>query len=232
MRSKSAILLMILAVLLLGLGGCQSPVLPHTVSVPAVPTGPSSGEVGQLLTFSTGGASCSAGHPVKYRFDWGDGTYSSWSPSTSASKAWAAAGTYQVRAQARCAVDTSVVSDWSSPKSVVITSQPTPPSCIPVGQLLEEFEENEVAARLKYQGKLIYVCGYVDAVRVSDLTGEPYVTLAKSPSAFTLRWVFCYFPKDAMPRLAQLKKGEYVTISGYFDVYLLGSVFLKNCRLP
>lgn len=103
------------------LAGCQQ-LSPHTVTSPSRPSGSSSGVTGQSLTFATGGASCSEGHPVQYRFDWGDGTYSSWSSSTSASKTWNSAGTRQVRAQARCAADTSVVSSWSSTRSVTITA--------------------------------------------------------------------------------------------------------------
>ncbi|MBC7093693.1 DUF4352 domain-containing protein, partial [Candidatus Bipolaricaulota bacterium] len=107
--------------LFLGLTGCFN-LTQHFVSTPSRPSGPSAGEVGQLLTYSTGGASCSEGHPIQYRFDWGDGTYSSWSSSTTASKTWNSAGTYQVKAQARCATDPSVVSGWSSALSVSITA--------------------------------------------------------------------------------------------------------------
>jgi len=93
---------------------------PHTVSTPSIPSGPSTGNTGQSLSYSTGGSTCNQGHAVEYRFDWGNGTYSSWGSSTSASKSWGIAGTYQVKAQARCAANTSVVSAWSSAKSVTI----------------------------------------------------------------------------------------------------------------
>ncbi len=121
MRGRNIAVVLGLTVLLLGLGGCLGPG-PHTVSTPNRPSGPASGKVGQPLTYSTGEASCSEGHAVQYRFDWGDGTYSSWSSSTTASKTWNSAGTYQVKAQARCASDTSVVSSWSSTRSVTITA--------------------------------------------------------------------------------------------------------------
>lgn len=146
-----AVWMLLLAVgmvgLLLGLVGCQDLAqVPHTVSTPGRPSGPSSGEVGQSLTYSTGGASCSDGHSVQYWFDWGDGTYSSWSSSTTASKSWSSPGTYQVRAQARCSSDSSVVSSWSPSRTVTITapahtvstpSRPLGPSSDDVGQLLE-----------------------------------------------------------------------------------------------
>jgi hypothetical protein len=110
-----------LGVLLMGLVSCQTQV-PHTVSTPDTPSGPSTGQVGEILSFTTGGASCSQGHPLEYRFDWGDGTYSSWSSTPTASHSWTAAGTYQVKAQARCSLDRSVVSSWSSGKSVTIAA--------------------------------------------------------------------------------------------------------------
>lgn len=229
---RKPLLFVFFASLLVGFGGCISP-SPHTVSTPSPPSGPSAGEVGQLLTFSTGASSCSQGHPVEYRFDWGDGSYSSWSSATTASKIYQSAGSYHVRAQARCAIDPTVISAWSTSKIVTITGTPStgPLGCIPVGQLLDEFEANEVSARLKYEGKNIAVCGYVDSIRVNEFTGEPYVVLAESPRSLRLRWVFCYFPTSAMPRLAQLTRGSFVTIHGYFDTYLLGSVFLKRCTL-
>jgi hypothetical protein len=115
----------------------------ETVSTPDTPTGPSTGEIGQSLTFSTGGASSSMGHSLHYRFDWGDGTYSSWSSSTSASHSWSSAGTRTVRAQARCATHTSVTSSWSGEhpvsfdvETVSTPDTPTGPSTGEIGQSL------------------------------------------------------------------------------------------------
>jgi len=92
----------------------------ETIYTPNTPTGPSSGETGSSLSYSTGGASSSLGHSIQYRFYWGDGSYSSWSSSTSASHTYSSPGTFSVQAQARCATHTSVVSSWSGAKSVEI----------------------------------------------------------------------------------------------------------------
>jgi hypothetical protein len=92
----------------------------HTVSAPTAPSGPSSGQVGDSLDFSSGGATCSQGHSVRYRFDWGSRDYSNWSSSTSASHRYSSTGTYQVKAQARCSVVSSVTSEWSEAKTVII----------------------------------------------------------------------------------------------------------------
>ncbi len=106
------------AVLLMG--GCS---VPHTVSAPGVVQGPSEGIVGALLEFSTARESCSQGHGLEYRFDWDDGSYSEWRSATRASTVWDAEDTtYAVRVQARCKLDPSVVSAWSSPHPVSITA--------------------------------------------------------------------------------------------------------------
>ncbi|MEM4501068.1 MAG: S8 family serine peptidase, partial [Thermofilaceae archaeon] len=106
---------------------CRSLTIGHTVSPPSTPQGLSSGCVGNTLTFSTGGASCALGHALQYQFDWGDGNYSAWISSTSASYMYTHAGTYQVRARARCASDTSIVSTWSPALTVKISAPPSVP---------------------------------------------------------------------------------------------------------
>ena len=106
---------------------CEGPT-DHTVSRPNTPNGPSSGECEKLLTFSTGGASCNQGHSVQVRFDFGDGTTSSWSSSTSASHSYSAEGTFYVKAQARCASNHSIVSGWSEVRAVQIMCEEDPGS--------------------------------------------------------------------------------------------------------
>ena len=72
--------------------------------------------------YSTGGAVSNHGHAVQYKLDWGDGSDSGWlaAGTTSASHTWSGAGTYPVKAMARCSVHTTVESPWSSSMSVVI----------------------------------------------------------------------------------------------------------------
>lgn len=99
---------------------------PHTVTNPATPSGPDSGNVNSAYIFSTGSSTCSLGHVVQYRYDWGDGSSSNWSSSNKASHSWSQSGTYPVKAQARCSVDTAVVSGWSSSKNITLTVSPNP----------------------------------------------------------------------------------------------------------
>jgi len=92
------------------------------VTIPNILTGPVRGTVGVAYSYTTGGSTSSLGHPVMYRFDFGDGTYSAWSSSTSASHFWSYPGTFTIKAQAQCSTDTSIVSGWSSGLMVTISS--------------------------------------------------------------------------------------------------------------
>ena len=97
----------------------------HSVSDPWVPTGQPRGEKDVSYIFASGGSVCSQGHGVEYRFDWGDGSFSGWSSAAGASHSWATPGTYTVKVQARCAVDTSVLSGWSPGTAIAIQAQYT-----------------------------------------------------------------------------------------------------------
>jgi hypothetical protein len=84
----------------------------ETITTPNTPSGPTSLQVNESGTYTTGGSTNNFGHPIEYRFDWGDSEYSTWGSATR-SYSWPSAGTYSVRAQARCAAHPLLVSDWS-----------------------------------------------------------------------------------------------------------------------
>ncbi len=99
----------------------------EAINPPTVLTGPTSGTTGVGYSYAAGGSSSSLGDPIQYQFDWkGDGTaLSSWG-SAAQSNTWTAGGTYQVRARARCATHTTLVSNWSNslPVSIRVPEYP------------------------------------------------------------------------------------------------------------
>jgi len=99
---------------------CTSPA--EAISTPTTPSGPASGSTGTNYTYSTGGSTSNLGHPVQYRFDWGDGSAAVWLPvgTTSAQHSWTSPGTYLVKSRGRCSIHTSVVSNFSNTFSVTI----------------------------------------------------------------------------------------------------------------
>lgn len=99
----------------------------HAVSTPETPSGPASGQVGEVVCFSSEGAVCNQGHAVEYRFDWDDGEFSLWNTSTSAAHTYPSSGEYNVRAIARCGQAPGIESEWSQSRSVEVLDNPTSP---------------------------------------------------------------------------------------------------------
>jgi hypothetical protein len=96
--------------------------LAHFVTVPGEPQGDVIAVAGTSHAYATSGGNCNLDHPLQYRFDWGDGTYSSWLTvgQSSASHSWSAPGAYAVKAQARCSVEPAIVSPWSGQMTVTV----------------------------------------------------------------------------------------------------------------
>ena len=97
--------------------------LAHFVTLPAAPTGESMLVSGTSYEYATLGSTCfGTSHDIQYRFDWGDTTVSDWLPvgQTSAQHSWSSSGSYAVRAQARCVVETSIESSWSEQLIVTV----------------------------------------------------------------------------------------------------------------
>ena len=97
---------------------------------PLKPSGPTEGSVHVAYPYYTA-ATDPDGDRVHYRFDWGDGTYSIWSPLYNSGTlaytyhAWSQPGTFTVRAQAMD--EYGALSDWSTGISVTISSGNAPP---------------------------------------------------------------------------------------------------------
>ncbi|UCE38560.1 MAG: PKD domain-containing protein, partial [Thermoplasmata archaeon] len=93
---------------------------------PSKPSGPTSLLRGKSASFSTNTTDPDIGDQVRFRFDWGDGTTSTWtgwvnsSQSAAKSKSWGSAGTYNVKAQAEDAHEAR--SNWSAALKVTVTS--------------------------------------------------------------------------------------------------------------
>ncbi len=95
-------------------------IVAETITPPNTPTGDVSGEVDNSLSYTLTGGSSSEGHALEYSFDWDDGTTSAWSTATAVNHTWAAAGSYDVTARARCIEHPAAVSGNSLSLQVTI----------------------------------------------------------------------------------------------------------------
>lgn len=99
---------------------------------------------------------------------------------------------------------------------------------ISVDQLLSEYKSNEVAADQKFKGKVLEIAGTVNSIG-KDIGNDPYITL-KSGENFDFRGVQCYFDKSQESQLANISKGQQITIRGMCSG-LLGNVQIKKAQI-
>jgi len=107
--------------------GCTNPEDPpplaptETITTPNTPIGPRRIHPAVRGDYTTGGSASSFSHAVEYRFEF-EGNATSWSSSTQASHIFRVVGRWGIRAQARCAVDTDIVSEWTV--NIEVIAQP------------------------------------------------------------------------------------------------------------
>lgn len=212
------------ACMLAVLAGCVQPNVPP---VARFTRDPSSGTAPLFVAFDASLSTDSDGYIAGYSWAFGDGSSGT---GVTASHTYGGAGNYSATLTVRD--DVGATDSVTHTVSVATSSTPPPDAdySVTAGQILDEFEANEVAATLKYQGKTIAVSGYVDRVGMSVMD-RPYVALIRSPGLWTLSEVFCYFPASAMPALASLRKDDYATIVGSFDDYMFLTVWLEGLPL-
>ena len=90
-----------------------------------------------------------------------------------------------------------------------------------------EYMDNEIAADKKYKGKQLEVTGNIKNIG-KDVLGRLYITLETGDIFSTIQVFFKSSEEDA---IAELTKGQEVTIIGRGDGLSLTSVFIKNAEV-
>lgn len=96
-----------------------------------------------------------------------------------------------------------------------------------VVDLIQEYKDNEVAADEKYKGKTVKITGLVKDIG-KDILDNAYITINDGKD-ITWDYAQCYFKnKDEIAKVANLKKGDSVTVIGTVGSYNL-SLAVKKC---
>lgn len=117
----------------------------------------------------------------------------------------------------------------TAPKSSVShTTTEEPVIEVSVEQILKEYEENEVAADNKYKGKKVAISGVVDSVS-KDIIDDTYIKIdtGEKYEAFGAQ---CYIADTQFERVAELKPGDRITITGYVSSYSL-NIVITDCEI-
>lgn len=91
--------------------------------------------------------------------------------------------------------------------------------------ILYDYENNELSANKKYEGKIYEITGIVDSVS-QDIFGTPYIVLRDE---YEISGVQCLFKSE--DDLLSLRKGQMVRVKGRISGYILGSVIVEDCSL-
>ena len=116
------------------------------------------------------------------------------------------------------------VDETASVDADISTKEPV--LSISAKKLYSEYEANEVAADLKYKGKVIEVTGIVRLID-KGLMDEIYVTLEGDEYFGDIQ---CFFSESRAQEAASLRKGSKVTIIGLCEGQMM-NVLLQGSRL-
>ena len=95
---------------------------------------------------------------------------------------------------------------------------------------IREFDENQLAAEKKYEGKIVKFTGYIDNIS-EDIIGTPFLSIGPTTEEFYVGTsIKCSFWKDE-DDLTSLKNGERVTLQGGFRSQTFGVIMIRDCKL-
>lgn len=96
--------------------------------------------------------------------------------------------------------------------------------------LHQEYMDNPIAADAKYKGKILQLTGKVENID-REIAGNTYITF-NIGGQYSLENVRITFKKSEETKVAQLKKGQTVTIKGKCTGTLLSTtVALNDCEI-
>lgn len=121
--------------------------------------------------------------------------------------------------------DTDTPASQPVTRRIEPTAIPTPTE-VRLGAFLREYEENELAASDKWEGKRIEFSAVITDIR--STLGTPHVDLGVQGDTWG-KEVSCSF--DDREEVLEYKVGDAVSASVYVSDYILGDVMAKDCRL-
>jgi len=95
-------------------------------------------------------------------------------------------------------------------------------------ELSQAYDNNKVAADAKYKDKILEISGIIDSIG-KDILDDPYVTL--KGREYSLFGIQCMFSRASEGELAQLSKGQSITLKGKVSNELIGNVLVRGCTI-
>lgn len=97
--------------------------------------------------------------------------------------------------------------------------------------IAKEYKDNEVAAEAKYKGKKVEISGIINSIG-KDVLDDVYIVLSNGDEYAIINNVQCYFKdKEQISKVAELQKGQEVTLIGTVNSSIAGTVTVKDCYI-
>ena len=114
-----------------------------------------------------------------------------------------------------------------TPTSVPPTATPTPtPIQISATDLIQAYEDNEVAAQSKYAGQTALVTGEVSSITEA---GSKYDVDLRTDEIFHLSDVVCKVSKDYEASMINLTSGQTLTVAGTIKGKGIFDIVIEPC---
>lgn len=134
-------------------------------------------------------------------------------------------------AVAGTAMGVSSTSSSTTTSQNTASSQPSTPAQAPIivsaAKIYSEYQSNAVAADAKYKGNLVQVSGTIYSID-KDILGNPFVQIQSG--SYDLWGVQCGFSQADQSQLAQLSKGQTVTLQGTVSGKVV-NVMIDGCSI-
>lgn len=107
----------------------------------------------------------------------------------------------------------------------VQTQNTEPPIYVSADELCNAYNNNEVAADIKYKGRVLIVTGVVESVVGKDFSDKPFIMVTGK-----YEMVQCMFTDKDLSTLAGISKGSNISVQGTFRGKELWPI-LDNCSI-
>lgn len=113
------------------------------------------------------------------------------------------------------------------PSSKTETRTQQPQFILPAQQLMAEYDENEIAAKAKYENKIVAVGGIIGSID-TEITGRPFITI--ETGKYGIFSVQCLFERGEENLLVNLTKGQQIVLQGRVSGKL-GNIIVEECTI-
>ena len=115
-----------------------------------------------------------------------------------------------------------------SPTSTPTPNQTPTPIIVSAGELYQDYESNEVAAKATYEGKTALIDGSISSITEA---GGKYDVKLSTDEVFSLTSIVCKMDRSQVESVIALSDGQYVTVMGMIKGKSISDIVVEDCSV-